>query len=122
MPRGLKFNDDQQLPRVGRTSHASKTEEQPMRRFVAAGILLLSCSSVQIQARQAAPPDWENPRVFAIGREPMHATFVPYPAEAAARGGALAYTPGGPPAPASPFVQSLNGLWKFNWVKEPSAR
>ncbi|MFL6332542.1 MAG: glycoside hydrolase family 2 TIM barrel-domain containing protein [Pyrinomonadaceae bacterium] len=93
-----------------------------MRRFVAAVILLLSCSSVQIQARQAALPDWENPRVFAIGREPMHATFAPYPDEAAARRGALAYTPGAPPAPASPFVQSLNGLWKFNWVKEPSAR
>jgi beta-galactosidase len=93
-----------------------------MRRFVAAVILTLTCSLVPSQARQADPPDWENPRVFGIGREPMHATFVPYPDEAAARRGALAFTPGAPAAPGSPFVQSLNGMWKFNWVKEPSAR
>ncbi len=89
-----------------------------MRRFVAAIILLLACSSVQAQD----VPDWENPRVFGINREPMHATFVPYPDEATARRGALMYEPRAAPAPGSPFVVSLNGSWKFNWVKEPSAR
>ncbi|HEX8117477.1 MAG TPA: glycoside hydrolase family 2 TIM barrel-domain containing protein, partial [Pyrinomonadaceae bacterium] len=93
-----------------------------MRRFVAAAVLLLTCSFVPTQARQADAPDWENPRVFAVNREPMHATFVPYPDESSARRGALAYAPGAPPAPGSPFVQSLNGMWKFNWVKEPSGR
>lgn len=93
-----------------------------MRRLVAAALLLLACASVQTQARQAAPPDWENPRVFGVNKEPAHATFVPYADEAAARRGAMAYAPGAPPAPASPFVMSLNGMWKFNWVKEPSAR
>lgn len=89
-----------------------------MRRFVAAVILLLACSSVRAQDA----PDWENPRVFGINKEPAHATFVPYADEASARRGALAYAPGAAPAPNSPFVQSLNGMWKFNWVKEPSAR
>jgi beta-galactosidase len=93
-----------------------------MRRFVAAVILLLACATVPSHARQADPPDWENPRVFGIGREPMHATFVPYPDEATARRGALMYAPGAAPAPGSPFVMSLNGRWKFNWVKEPSVR
>jgi beta-galactosidase len=93
-----------------------------MRRLVAAVILLLTCSFVPSHARQTDPPDWENPRVFGINREPMHATFVPYADEATARRGALAYAPGAPPAPGSPFVQSLNGKWKFNWVKEPSLR
>ncbi|MFL6256531.1 MAG: glycoside hydrolase family 2 TIM barrel-domain containing protein [Pyrinomonadaceae bacterium] len=93
-----------------------------MRRFVAAAILLIACASVPSRARQADPPDWENPRVFGIGREPMHATFVPYPDEATARRGALMYALGAAPAHGSPFVMSLNGRWKFNWVKEPSAR
>src|SRR5215204_4069744 len=89
-----------------------------MRRFFAAVILLLACSSVQSQEL----PDWENPRVFNINKEPAHATFVPYADEASARRGVMAYAPGAAPAPGSPFVMSLNGRWKFNWVKEPSAR
>ena len=93
-----------------------------MRRFVAAVILLFTCSSVPSQARQADPPDWENPRVFNINKEPAHATLVPYTDEATARRGALMFTPGAAPAPGSPYVRSLDGAWKFNWVKEPSLR
>ncbi|HWS89537.1 MAG TPA: glycoside hydrolase family 2 TIM barrel-domain containing protein [Pyrinomonadaceae bacterium] len=92
-----------------------------MRRFFAAAVLLLT-PLTSAHARQAETPEWENPRVFAINKEPARATFVPYADEATARRGALAYAPGAPAAPASPFVQSLNGLWKFNWVKEPSLR
>lgn len=89
-----------------------------MRRFFAVVTLLLACASVQSQDL----PDWENPRVFNINKEPAHATFVPYTDEASARRGVLAFAPGAAPAPGSPFVMSLNGRWKFNWVKEPSAR
>lgn len=89
-----------------------------MRKFFAAAVLLLACASVQAQD----VPDWENPRVFNLNKEPAHATFVPYADEASARRGVLAYAPGAAPAPGSPFVISLNGRWKFNWVKEPSAR
>ncbi|HEX7317262.1 MAG TPA: glycoside hydrolase family 2 TIM barrel-domain containing protein [Pyrinomonadaceae bacterium] len=93
-----------------------------MGRFVAAVILLLACASARTQARQAALPDWEDPRVIGINKEPAHATLVPYADEASARRGAMAYAPGAAPAPGSPFVKSLNGAWKFNWVKEPAAR
>lgn len=89
-----------------------------MRRFFAAVVLLFACVSVQAQD----VPDWENPRVFNINKEPAHATFVPYADEASARRGVMAFAPGAAPAPGSPFVISLNGRWKFNWVKEPSAR
>lgn len=92
-----------------------------MRRFAAAVILLL-CSVAASQARQADVPEWENPRVFGVNKEPARATFIPYADEATARRGVLAYAPGAPPAPASPFVRSLNGMWKFHWVKEPSLR
>lgn len=88
--------------------------------------LLLTASHFAPTARarqeRAGPPEWEDPRVFGVNREPAHATLVPYPDEAAARRGALAYAPGAPTAEGSPFVRSLNGRWKFNWVKEPSLR
>lgn len=90
-----------------------------MRSLVAAVLLLLAS---QVVRPQADLPDWENPRVFDINKEPAHATLVPYADEAAARRGALAYAPGAARAEDSPFVRSLNGLWKFHWVKEPSLR
>jgi beta-galactosidase len=91
-----------------------------MRSFFAAVILLhLSLTS---HAQHADPPDWENPGVFGINKEPPHATLIPYPDEASARRGALMYAPGMAPAPGSPFQRSLNGMWKFHWVKEPSLR
>lgn len=92
-----------------------------MRRFFAA-VILLHISLNAAHARQSGPPDWEDPRVFNINKEPAHATFVPYPDEASARRGVLAFAPGAAPAPGSPFVISLNGRWKFKWVKEPSLR
>ena len=56
-------------------------------------------------------PDWENPAVFARNKEPAHATLTPYPdAASALKGGA------------SPMVISLNGNWKFHWVKRPEER
>lgn len=67
-------------------------------------------------------PDWENPRVFNINKEPAHATFVPYPDQLSARRGAVAFAPGAAQVERSAFVRSLNGMWKFHWVKHPSAR
>ncbi|MCA1614301.1 MAG: DUF4981 domain-containing protein [Acidobacteria bacterium] len=99
-----------------------------MRRFHAVLILqLLLAASIVCPAQdesraRAGLPEWEDPRVFGVGREPAHSTFVPYPDEAAARQGALAFAPGAARAPSSPYVRSLNGRWKFHWVKEPSLR
>ena len=61
----------------------------------------------------AATPDWENPRVFAVGEEPAHATLTPYPDERAA------LAAGSSP---SPFVRSLDGAWKFHWARRPEER
>jgi beta-galactosidase/beta-glucuronidase len=54
--------------------------------------------------------DWENPEVVAINREPMHVTSVPYPTLKMAREGE---------ASRSPWVQSLNGEWRFHWAPSP---
>jgi beta-galactosidase len=72
--------------------------------------LASTCLSVQSQA--TAPPDWENPHVYGINKEPARATFTPFPDESAA----LHDTRD------SQWVQSLNGSWKFHWVKQPDLR
>lgn len=90
-----------------------------MRKLLAVILLLLASP---LALAQRGTPEWEDPRVFSVNEEPAHATFVPYPDERSARRGALAFTPGAPTPEGSPFVRSLNGAWKFHWVKEPSLR
>jgi len=52
--------------------------------------------------------DWENPQVAHINRLPGRAYTFPYPDEASAKAGA------------SPWVQSLNGRWKFHYAETPA--
>lgn len=54
--------------------------------------------------------DWENPAVFARNKEAPHCTIISYDSIAAAQSGIRE---------SSPYYKSLNGLWKFNWVKMP---
>lgn len=77
---------------------------------VASLVLVLGAAG----ARAAdSPPDWENPAVFARNTEPPHATFFPYADEAAAIEG---------DGSKSPWVESLNGKWKFRWSKTYDGR
>lgn len=84
--------------------------------FVAVSLFLLPLipfgATAQTKPAEAIP-DWENPRVFSINKEAPHATLTPFPSESAARNGEKQK---------SPFVQSLNGPWKFHWVKRPEER
>lgn len=57
--------------------------------------------------------DWENQHVVHRNRLPAHATFVPYPDEAAARHCTPEH---------SSYWLSLNGLWKFRWSPCPQKR
>jgi len=57
--------------------------------------------------------DWENEKVFEINREPAHATAIPFENEQQAVTGIDSN---------SSLYKSLNGLWKFNWVKTPNER
>ena len=73
----------------------------------------VTLSSAQVQPYSSSIPEWQNPRVFAINKEPAHASLTPYPTEAAAMMSSTQI---------SPFVRSLNGMWKFHWVKSPELR
>ncbi len=59
------------------------------------------------------PPELENPHVFDINKTPPHATLYPY----ATVDQALKNDPS-----ESPFYHSLNGTWKFMWVRSPKDR
>jgi beta-galactosidase len=58
-------------------------------------------------------PDWENPAVLAINKEPPHATLFPFETRELARERDRTR---------SAYFQSLNGRWKFNWVRKPGDR
>lgn len=74
-------------------------------------VVLFFLASANAQSNSTTP-DWENPQIFGISKGPAHATLIPYPSESEA------LNKGVP----SPFIQSLNGQWKFHWAKDPQAR
>jgi len=73
------------------------------------------CGQIQTRASDAdlTTPDWENPEVVGINKEPGHCTLVPY---------GNIQTALKADREASPFYKSLNGNWKFHWVRKPADR
>ena len=63
---------------------------------------------------------WENQQIFQENKEAAHATFIPYSSTAAMREDTNYNLPWLTPEKAD--YLSLNGIWKFNFVKDPSAR
>lgn len=57
--------------------------------------------------------EWEDPRVVELGKEPAHATFIPYsnPEDVIADEYAR-----------SPWYKSLDGSWKFYYANTPAER
>ena len=86
-----------------------------MNRFFSLTLLfgLFSINVTVAQTASPAPHDWENPHVFGINKEPARAHYIPFADEASAIHDSLGD---------SAMVQSLNGQWKFHWVKRPDLR
>ena len=57
--------------------------------------------------------DWENPAVFQINREKPRASSIPFQSVKALNTDDYS---------SSVFYRSLNGKWKFNWVRKPADR
>ncbi len=84
--------------------------------FVAATVLLTGAAIGRTQIineTETTMNDWENPAVFARNREPARAYFHCF----TNRETALTNDP-----LQSPWHQSLNGTWRFNWVRKPADR
>ena len=80
-------------------------------------LLLTACSKKSkyegVAFKEKEPRDWENPEVNKLNRESPHATMISFADEQ----GALEAKTG-----SSPGYISLDGTWKFNWVKSPEQR
>ena len=74
-------------------------------RLLLTGLLLVASGGVA--------SEWNDLGVLQVNREAPHATMMVYPNTEAALGYDRA---------TSPWFQSLNGEWKFNWVKSPPDR
>ena len=57
-------------------------------------------------------PNWENSKIFSIGKEAAHSTLIPFKSLEEALG----------KWEDSSYFRSLNGNWKFNWVRSPEER
>lgn len=64
--------------------------------------------------------DWENEKVFAVGKLPGHVTFLPFASEEEMVSDPAYRKPWD--RTKSSRVMLLNGKWKFNWVADPEDR
>ncbi|MDX1283792.1 MAG: hypothetical protein R3182_02205, partial [Draconibacterium sp.] len=74
--------------------------------------ILIALFTFSIYA-QPVQNDWENPQMFNLNKEKAHATLMPF----STVNEALTQKP-----QQSVFYKSLNGTWKFNWVRKPADR
>lgn len=80
-----------------------------MRKYILIGFL---CSCMLSGSAQTFR-EWKDPEINAVNRAPIHAHFFAYESQEAA---ALAVKE------KSLNFMSLNGIWKFNWVKDSDTR
>lgn len=80
-------------------------------------LVLASCNRYtnysDVPYEENDPPAWEDPTVFQINKLEPRAHFIPYKTVDQARAKDKWQ---------SPFLQSLNGTWKFNLSQNPSER
>ncbi|WP_028297448.1 glycoside hydrolase family 2 TIM barrel-domain containing protein [Olivibacter sitiensis] len=96
----------------------------------AGNTLLLSPEGTTFQLRATSekiPPEnihgkteWENETLFAVNKEDGRSTYIPFPSIESLKSDAYFDKPW--LQPSSSYFQSLNGMWKFNWAKQPAER
>ncbi|MDR2920027.1 MAG: DUF4981 domain-containing protein [Tannerella sp.] len=74
---------------------------------------LTSCLALLITGATAQQNEWQDPRVNAINRAPMHTHYFAYESDVIAEKGERTL---------SKNYLTLNGLWKFNWVQDADQR
>jgi beta-galactosidase len=85
--------------------------------FVIVVMTIVSCKKYSkydgVPFTEKEPRDWENPGMLQLNREDPHTTMISFPDEASALEAVKT---------SSPNRMSLDGTWKFNWVKSPDQR
>lgn len=83
-------------------------KKTPIRSLLPAALLLLSGLSATAQQTE-----WKHSEVNAVNRQPMHTNYFAYESPALALKGCRTQ---------SDNFMTLDGLWKFNWVRNSDAR
>jgi len=85
--------------------------------FLAVLLFVTACTNYSKyeneEFEEKSPRDWENPAMYQQNREQPHATMISFPDEESALSGEREN---------SPYYISLDGEWKFHWVKTPAER
>ena len=80
-------------------------------------ILIAICASIPgiafSQNSDGMQSYWEDPEIHRVNAEQPHSTFYPFDNIQSALKNERSE---------SPFVKTLNGKWKFNWVRKPDER
>lgn len=69
-------------------------------------------TALAVMANAQSFTEWQNPEVNAVNRAPMHTNYFAYESEGVAQTGVKEHS--------SRFM-TLNGTWKFFWVKDADA-
>ena len=80
-----------------------------MKQYLTLGL----ASLLSLAASAQTFTEWHDPEVNAVNRAPMHADYFAYESPDAAERGERQ---------SSAYYMSLNGLWKFHWVRHADAR
>ncbi len=75
--------------------------------------LLICCMTWFAVAATAQTNEWQNPEINAVNRAPMHTNYFAYESAASAEKGIKEQ---------SKNFMTLNGHWKFNWVRNADQR
>ncbi|MDP8246092.1 MAG: glycoside hydrolase family 2 TIM barrel-domain containing protein [Candidatus Hinthialibacter antarcticus] len=103
---------------MSKTNHAPSKLKLALRTMLA---LALIATSIAFNA-QAQTPEWEDPQNIGENREAPRASFIAYPKTNAALNNANPIKPLIDRRDASPWYESLNGLWKFQYAETVDAR
>mgnify|MGYP001157712211 FL=1 len=91
------------------------------KKVTALSLFLVGLSSlVHVQAQEATRNYWDDETRFEENKEAGHATYIPYTSTAAMKADKYYDFPWETPTKAA--YLSLNGVWKFHFVDEPSKR
>ena len=77
------------------------------RQMILSAVMMLAATSFAQTGKE-----WDDPKISSVNRESAHTISIPVATEADVARNDIK---------ASPYYQSLDGIWKFNWVGMPSS-
>jgi beta-galactosidase len=81
----------------------------------------IEASTAKIKiVKRVGEAEWENEAIFGINKEKPHVPYIPFTTVNEAKSDSTFIKPWA--RTTSSLYKLLNGMWKFNWVKQPNER